>query len=200
MTAAGRAKLSYAEYVSREEASELRHEFIDGEIFAMAGGTPEHAALIAAVTGVLFGQLRGGACRAFVTEVRTRIRADAKGPDVGVYPDVAIVCGPVVRDSEDPIAIVNPTVIIEVLSNSTEAYDRHGKFEHYRRLESLHEYVLVSQHEPRIERFAKEAAGWSPGFVAGPGGSVELAAVAARLDVDEVFRGLVGDDGRVRVP
>lgn len=200
MTAAGRAKLSYAEYVAREQASELRHEFIDGEIFAMAGGTPEHAALIAAVTGVLFGQLRGGPCRAFVTEVRTRIRADAKGPDVGVYPDIAIVCGSVVRDSEDPISIVNPTVIIEVLSNSTEAYDRHGKFDHYRRLDSLREYVLVSQHEPRIEAFAKADDGWSSGVAVGPAGRVELASVNARLDVDEVFRGLVGEEGRVRVP
>lgn len=200
MTAAGRAKLSYAEYVAREQASELRHEFIDGDIFAMAGGTPEHAALIASVTGVLFGQLRGGACRAFVTEVRTRIRADAKGPDVGVYPDIAVVCGAVARDSEDPISIVNPTVVVEVLSNSTEAYDRHGKFEHYRRLESLREYVLVSQHEPRIERFAKGDAGWSSGVIAGPGSAVELASVNARLDVDEVFRGLVDEDGRVRVP
>ncbi len=200
MTAAGRPKLSYAEYVARERASELRHEFIDGEIFAMAGGTPEHAALIAAVTGVLFGQLRGGPCRAFVTEVRTRIRADATGPDVGAYPDVAVVCGPVARDSEDPISIVNPTVIIEVLSNSTEAYDRHGQFDHYRRLESLREYVLVSQHEPRIERFARDDAGWPSGIVAGRGSGVELASVRARLDVDEVFRGLVGEDGRVRVP
>jgi len=73
--------------------------------------------------------LRGGPCRAFVTEVRTRIRADEHGPDVGTYPAIAVVCGPVVRDAEDPIAIVNPKVIIEVLSNSTEAYDRHGKFE-----------------------------------------------------------------------
>ena len=200
MTAAGRRKLSYAEYVARENASEVRHELIDGETFAMAGGTPEHSAIIAAVTGVLFGQLRSGPCRAFVTEVRTRIRADAKGPDVGVYPDIVVVCGAITRDSEDPISIVNPTVVIEVLSNATEAYDRNGKFDHYKRLESLREYVLVSQHEPRIERFTKEGFAWSPALVAGRGDRVDLASIGATLGVDDVFAGLLQEDGRVRVP
>lgn len=179
MTAAGRPKLSYAEYVAREQASELRHEFIDGEIFAMAGGTPEHAALIAAVTGVLFGQLRGGPCRAFVTEVRTRIRADAKGPDVGIYPDIAIVCGSVVRDSEDS-------------RSSTPHRDRRSPVEFDRG-------VRPARQVRSLERFARADGGWSPAVVVGPAGAVELASVNARLDVDEVFRGLVGEDGRVRV-
>ncbi len=181
-----------------ENASEMRHEFIDGEIFAMAGGTLEHSAIIAAVTMAL-GQLRKGSCRAFVTELRTRIRADEQGPDVGTYPDIAIVCGSVTRDSEDPISIVNPTVIIEVLSNSTEAYDRHGKFEHYKRLPSLQEYVLVSQHPPHIERFAKHAGIWSTADDVGVGKRMVLSSVPATLDVDEIFDGLVGEDGRVRV-
>ncbi len=198
MGVAKRLKLSYGEYVARENASEMRHEFLDGEVFAMAGGTPEHSALIAAVTMAL-AQLRKGPCRAFVTELRTRIRASEHGPDVGTYPDIAIVCGPVLRDAEDPIAVVNPTVIIEVLSNSTEAYDRHGKFEHYKRLESLQEYVLVSQHEPLIERFSKDARGWSTADRAGVGGRLVLSSITATLDVDEIFDGLVGDDGRVRV-
>lgn len=198
MTAAGRLKISYAEYVERERSSELRHEFIDGEVFAMAGGTPEHSAIIAAVTMAL-GQLRGGPCRAFVTELRTRIRADANGPEVGTYPDIAVVCGPVVRDAEDPIAVVNPTIVIEILSNSTEAYDRHGKFEHYKRLESLQEYVLVSQHRPQIERFARRSGTWSSAEVAAPGGRIALVSVPVTLEVDEIFAGLVGEDGRVRV-
>lgn len=198
MSVAKKLRLSYAEYVARENASEIRHEFIDGEVFARAGGTPEHSALIAAVTMAL-GQLRKGPCRAFVTELRTRIRADEHGPDVGTYPDIAIVCGPVLRDSEDPISIVNPTVIIEVLSNSTEAYDRHGKFDHYKRLESLQEYVLVSQHQPLIERFSKGAGAWSTPDRAGVGERMVLSSVPATLDVDEVFDGLVGEDGRVRV-
>ncbi len=198
MSVAEKLKLTYAEYVARENASEIRHEFIDGDVFSMAGGTPEHSAIIAAVTMAL-GQLRGGACRAFVTELRTRIRADEHGPDVGTYPDIAIVCGPVLRDSEDPISIVNPTVIIEVLSNSTEAYDRHGKFKHYKRLESLQEYVLVSQHRPLIERFAMRAGIWSSPDAAGVSERIVLSSVPATLDVDEVFDGLVGEDGRVRV-
>lgn len=198
MSVAERLRLSYAEYVRREAASEMRHEFIDGEVFAMAGGTPEHSALIAAVTMAL-GALRKSPCRAFVTELRTRIRADENGPDVGTYPDIAIVCGPVLRDSEDPISIVNPTVIIEVLSNSTEAYDRHGKFKHYKRLASLQEYVLVSQHRPLIERFAKRSETWSSPDGAGANERIVLSSVPATLDVDEIFDGLVAEDGRVRV-
>lgn len=198
MSVAEKLKLSYVEYVARENASEMRHEFIDGEVFAMAGGTPEHSALIAAVTMAL-GQLRRGPCRAFVSELRTRIRADEHGPDVGTYPDIAIVCGPVLRDSEDPISVVNPTVIIEVLSNSTQAYDRHGKFGHYKRLESLQEYVLVSKHQPLIECFFKRDGVWSTPDRAGVGERMVLSSVPATLDVDEIFDGLVGEDGRVRV-
>jgi Uma2 family endonuclease len=198
MSVAERLKLTYAEYLARENASETRHEFLDGDVFAMAGGTPEHSAIIAAVTMALV-QLRGGPCRAFVTELRTRIRADEHGPDVGTYPDVAIVCGPVLRDSEDPIAIINPTVIIEVLSNSIEAYDRHGKFRNYRRLEALQEYILVSQHRPLIERFAKREGIWCEPDCAGPSGSIALLSAPATLDVDEIFEGLVGADGRVCV-
>jgi Uma2 family endonuclease len=197
MTAASKLKMPYAEYVAREAASDVRHEFIDGEVFAMAGGTPEHSALIAAVTMAL-AALRKGPCRAFVTELRTRIRADEKGPDVGTYPDIAIVCGAVERDSEDPISIVNPTVVIEVLSNSTEAYDRHGKFEHYKRLESLREYVLVSQHEPKIERFSKVEGSWTAEHAAA-GGRVDVASVGVQLVVDEIYEGLVAADGTVRV-
>ena len=198
MTAAAKLRMSYQEYLARERAAALRHEFVDGEIFAMAGGTPEHSAIIAALTMAL-GALRGGPCRAFVTDLRTRIRADERGPEVATYPDIAIVCGAVARDPEDPIAIVNPTVLIEVLSTSTEAYDRHGKFAHYQRIASLKEYVLVSQHEPKVERFAKNDGGWSLAAIAGARESVTLSAIPITLSVDEIYDGLVASDGAVRV-
>jgi Uma2 family endonuclease len=198
VTAASQLKISYGAYVAREATSELRHEFIDGEVFAMAGGTPEHSALIAAVTMALAG-LRGGPSRAFVTEVRTRIRADEHGPDVGTYPDIAVVCGSVVRDAEDPIAIVNPKVIIEVLSNSTEAYDRHGKFEHYKRLASLEDCVLVAQHEARIEHYGKRGGAWLPSEASGLGRRVSVPSIRVTFDVDEIYAGLVREDGTIRV-
>lgn len=182
----------------REELGEVRHEFVDGEVFAMAGGTPEHAAIVAAVTMEL-AHLRGGPCRAFVTDLRTRIRADERGPEVATYPDIAIVCGPVVRDPEDPIAIVNPTVLVEVLSQSTEAYDRHGKFAHYQRLASLKEYVLVSQHEPKLELFTKQGGSWGLSSSAGPGDRISLSSVPAALDVSKIYDGLIGSDGRIRI-
>ena len=131
--------------------------------------------------------------------LRTRIRADNLGPDVGTYPDIAIVCGPVIRDSDDPIAIVNPKVVIEVLSNSTEAYERHRKFEHYNRLESLEDYVLVAQHQARIERFAKHGGVWLPGETARLGEKLTLASIGITLTVSAIYEGLVREDGRIRV-
>lgn len=195
-------KHSYAEYVAREELSDVKHEYIDGEIYAMSGGTPEHAALISAVTYELVGQLRGGPCRSFTTELRTRVRADEVGPDVGSYPDIAVVCGNVVRDEEDANSIINPTMIVEVLSRSTEAYDRAGKFGHYKRLPSLHEYVLVSTRgKPKIERFEKRAGIWIPeADAAAVGGQIVLSSVRATLDVDAIYQGLINEHGDVELP
>jgi Uma2 family endonuclease len=194
-------KLSYAEYVAREELSATKHEFIDGEIYAMSGGTPEHAALIGAVTVHLGSQLLGSPCRPFTTELRTRVRSDDAGPDVGTYPDIAVVCGKVVRDVEDTNSIVNPTLIIEVLSRSTEAYDRAGKFGHYRRLESLSEYVLVSSRGvPRIERFVKRGSLWTDDAeIAGIDGRIVLSSVPAALDLNAVYQGLLNEHGQIEV-
>jgi Uma2 family endonuclease len=196
---AKKLKLTYAAYALREDEGDVKHEFVDGEVFAMAGGTPEHAAIVTAVAIHLGSQLLGGPCRAFATELRTRIRADEKGPDVGTYPDIAVLCGPAVRDPEDPNSVVNPTLIVEVLSHSTEAYDRHGKFEHYKRLDALLEYVLVSQHEPRIERFEKRAGIWSQADVAGVGGRIVLTSASATLAADAIYAGLIGEDGHIRL-
>ena len=109
----------------------------------MAGGTPEHGRLAAALAGELRGKLRGRPCAVFSSDVRIRIAAT----DRTTYPDLSVVCGKRETAADDPDALVNPIVIVEVLSDSTEADDRGAKFAHYRRLESLREYVLVSQHE-----------------------------------------------------
>src|SRR5438045_8119020 len=143
---------SYAEYLALEASSNVKHEFLAGQIYAMAGGTPEHAALAAAVIGLLFVQLRSTACRAYDADLRVRTPSG-----LATYPDVTVICGASQRDSEDHQAVVNPAMIIEVLSRSTEEYDRGDKFEHYKRLDSLQQYVMVSHAERRLEVWARGA-------------------------------------------
>ncbi len=138
---------SYAEYLAKERESEEKHEFLDGEISAMAGGTPEHARLCASVAGVLREKLAGKPCSVFSSDLRVRVLATG----LATYPDVSVVCGKLELDPEDPQAATNPTLLVEVLSDSSAHYDRGEKSTHYRRIESLRAYVLVSQRERRLE-------------------------------------------------
>src|SRR3954467_4955465 len=141
-----RIKYTYAEYLRLEASSSVKHEFLGGRIYMMAGGTPEHAALAAAVIGLLFSQLRGRGCRAYDSDLRVRTPSG-----LSTYPDVTVICGPTERDENDPQAVTNPALIIEVLSRSTEEYDAGDKFEHYKTLPSLRQYVLVSHREPSLD-------------------------------------------------
>jgi Uma2 family endonuclease len=118
-----------------EASSNVKHEYLDGQIYAMAGGTPEHAALAAAVVGQLYAQLREGRCRVYNSDLRVRVPATG----LLTYPDATVMWGPRQRDAEDEYAITNPTLIVEVLSRSTEEYDRGDKFEHCKRSSSLRE-------------------------------------------------------------
>jgi len=174
---------SYDEYRRFEEATDAKHEYLDGQILAMAGGTPEHAALAVAVIGVLERQLGGGPCYGFSSDLRVRVRATG----LATYPDVTVVCGPLERDGEDPHAAVNPTVLVEVTSESTEAYDRGEKFTHYRQIPSLREYVLVSHRERGIERRWRDPDGTWRSENVGRGGTVELPSIGAALAVDAIY-------------
>ncbi|WP_437972569.1 Uma2 family endonuclease [Sorangium sp. So ce260] len=178
---------TYAEYLEQERASPTKHEFLGGEIFAMAGGTPEHARLAARVTVALGAQLTRRPCDVFSSDLRVRVLATG----LATYPDVSVVCGQLARDPEDKDAVVNPLVLIEVLSDSSEAYDRGEKFAHYRRIPSLREYVLVSQAHRRIEVFRRnEDSSWTL-HEAGPGERVRLASIDGALDVDEIYGGVL---------
>ncbi len=143
--AAHKLTYTFAEYLALERAGDTKHELINGEIFAMAGGTPEHGRLATRVIRALATQLADRPCEAFSSDVLLRVRAT----NLGTYPDISVVCGRLERDPEDPNVIVNPIVLVEVLSDGTERYDRGEKLAHYRRIPSLQEYVLVS---PRTSR------------------------------------------------
>lgn len=176
-------RYGFDEYLAVEEISTVKHEFLDGHIYAMAGGTPEHAALAASVIGHLFGQLQGGSCRVYDSDLRVRVLATG----TATYPDVTVVCGPRETDPEDANTVVNPTVLVEVLSPRTQAYDRGEKFEHYRQMGSLREYVLVSPEEPRIEVRRRAADGSWQDLVARAGETAVLDSIGAALDVDAVY-------------
>jgi Uma2 family endonuclease len=177
--------VSYADYAAGETNSEAKHEWLDGAVYAMAGGTPEHGGLAGAVLGILLRELAGKPCRPFPSDVRVRVQATG----LGTYPDVSVVCGKLETDPEDANSIINPKVLVEVLSPSTEAYDRGQKFAHYKQISSLEHYVLVSSETKLIEWFTRDAA--EPGLwlhrAAATGESVELTALGCSLRVDEVY-------------
>ena len=173
---------TYAEYLALEAQSEEKHEWCDGLIYAMAGGTLEHSRLSSAVGRELGIALRGRPCTVFDSDLR--LRAEATGR--ATYADVVVVCGERRTHPEDEHALTNPTLIVEVLSKSTEASDRGEKFSHYRRMPSLQEYVLVAQDEVRIEVYRREGDTWVlREYVAGA--TVELASIDITLPVDAVY-------------
>jgi Uma2 family endonuclease len=147
-----RHRHTYAEYLAFEHDSRLKHEFDDGEIVAMAGASRRHNALASRVGAAMENARRPG-CVVFQSDQKVRILATGRA----TYPDVSMVCGPIEGDLADPSGhtITNPTVLVEVLSPSTEEEDRGNKWRHYQLLPSLREYVLVSQAQPRVERYRR---------------------------------------------
>lgn len=175
--------MTYGEYLSFERTSDEKHEYVNGRVYSMAGGSPEHARLAASAARMLGVALAGRPCVVFSSDARVRIEATGRS----TYPDLTVVCGRLVSAKDDPDAIANPTVIVEVLSETTEANDRGDKWAHYRLLPTLGDYVLVSQSTPRIEVFRREGDHWRYSD-AGPGQRVQLASVGADLSVDELYR------------
>jgi Uma2 family endonuclease len=173
---------SYAEYVAFEASSNVKHEYLDGQIYAMAGGTPEHAALQMAAGGLLLSQLRGGPCRVYGSDLRVHTPSG-----LATYPDVTVVCGPSERDAADSLAVTNPTLILEVLSRSTEDYDSGQKFEHYKTLRSLRQYVLVSHREHSMVVWTRGDDGTWQAATVREGEIAELTSIGARLDVRELY-------------
>ena len=143
------------QYAKLEEDAPYKSEFIAGRIYAMPGGTPTHSAVAANISGEMRNLLRRGPCRVYNSDLRVGIMP----LDVETYPDVTIVCGETVVNPFDTNSIINPSVIFEVLSPSTERYDRGEKWARYQRLDSLQEYLLVSQHKARIEQYIRQDNG-----------------------------------------
>lgn len=179
---ARKLKFTFAEYLAMEAASATKHEYLDGEIYDMAGGTPDHSGLAANVIGELRAALRGRPCRVFTSDLRVRVLATG----LGAYPDATVICGSFEADPEDENTATNPVVLVEVLSDSTEAYDRGEKFAHYRRIPSLRDYVIVSQHHPLIEHYTRNDDGTWTLHEVRPPASARLS-IGCELPVEAVY-------------
>ncbi|GAC1353325.1 MAG: Uma2 family endonuclease [Polyangiales bacterium] len=187
VAASSKDQVSFAEYLAIDAKSELKHEYIRGMVYAMGGGSPEHARLAMAVGRELGTQLSGKPCAVYSSDLRVRVLETG----LATYPDVTVVCGALETDPEDSHSATNPTVIVEVLSPSTEKHDRGAKYAHYRRISSLRAYVLVSQDEPLISVFTRNAdESWTLRDVRA--GFARIDAIACVLDVAAVYASPLG--------
>ncbi|MEA2059274.1 MAG: Uma2 family endonuclease [Thermodesulfobacteriota bacterium] len=148
-------RMTPEKYLEFERASEHRHEYYDGEIFAMVGASLNHNRINRNIIQRLENQLEGSSCEAFISDMRVKVDK----LDKYTYPDIVIVCGDIKLEDDKFDTLLNPIVIIEILSDSTEAYDRGAKFQHYRLVPSLQEYILVSQNSYLVERYVRSDEG-----------------------------------------
>lgn len=182
--------VSYEDFLAAEQRSETKHEWLDGVVYAMAGGTIEHSRLASNIGAALRNALDG--CDVFQSDAMTFVRAT----QLSTYADVAVVCGPIEVQKVERNgrvlgeALINPTILVEVLSEATEEYDRGEKFAHYLRIPSLREYVLVAQDEPRIGVFRRPERGHWQRDVAGAGETITIGGQSIR--VDEIYRRAAG--------
>jgi len=174
-------RMSYTEYLAFESTADTKHEYVNGEVYAMAGGSPEHARLQSRLSRLLGNALEGRPCEVFGSDLRVRIEATGRA----TYPDLTVVCGRLETATDDPDAVTNPTVLVEVLSESTERDGRGSQWAHYQRLASLKEYVLVSQDERRVEIYRRAGERWTYESVVA--GRVRLEALDIALDVEKVY-------------
>lgn len=187
--AAELVRYTYAEYLALERRTDQRHEYFDGEVFLMAGGTPRHAKVLSNANVALGAALGDRPCQAFSSDLKIRIPATG----LATYPDLSVICGPLERHPEDRNVATNPTLIVEVLSESTEVWDRTRKFFHYQQLPSLRHYLLVSHDEPRVEHYERAEAGAWTYRVFGPGDVVPLSILGISLPVDALYKNLPDD-------
>lgn len=181
-------KLTSQEYLAIERAAGFKSEFFDGEMFAMAGTSKDHSIITVNLTGEFHAAFRGKVCQPFSSDLRVKVNANG----LYTYPDLTIVCGPVDVEDEQADVLLNPTLIIEVLSPGTERYDRGKKFDLYRGLDSLKEYVLVSQDQYRVEQFLRgNGAEWTYRVAFNKDDTVEFPSVGCSIPIKDIYARVV---------
>lgn len=183
MSQPGTDYMTAAEYLELERKAEFKSEYIAGRMYAMSGVSREHSLIAGNLYGEIRTQLRGRNCEAHIAEMRFKVNPSG----MYTYPDVVAVCGEARFEDTQVDTLINPTVIIEVLSLSTEAYDRGEKFAHYRRVEALREYVLVSQEQLRIEHYRREGSEWVLTEISDPDGTLNLPSIDCHVAVSAIY-------------
>ena len=194
MSTAEKRRLTAAEYLAIESTSEIRHEFLDGEMFAMSGGSLWHNLIKDNFARAVANRLSGGTCRVVTSD--QRLKVDATG--LYTYPDVLVFCGPPVMEDGVHHTLTNASLVAEVLSNSTEKYDRGIKFSHYRRLDTLQEYLLIAQDRFSVEVFQRQDAGsssagsdaWLLSAAAEREAEVRLSSLKITVPLAEIYAGV----------
>ena len=180
--------LTAAEYLAIERSSPIKHELFQGQILAMAGASLEHNVIVANIVATLHAALRDKPCVALPSDMKVLVRASGHY----YYPDASVVCGTAEFADDERDAIVNPTVVVEVLSDSTERRDRGNKFHDYRSIPSCTDYLMCSSAEPFVEHYTREADGWRLREY-GASEVVPLSGVEITLSVAEVYAKAFGD-------
>jgi Uma2 family endonuclease len=172
------------EYLIMERASELRHEYFRGEVREVTGASREHNLIVMSIGAELYRQLRKRPCEIYATNMRVKVSATG----LYTYPDVIVVCEKPQLEDEHFDTLLNPTVIIEVLSDSTEDYDRGDKFARYRKLDSLTDYLLVAPDRMHIEYYARQQDGvWLFSEADQPEATISIASIACELVLEEIY-------------
>ena len=173
------------EYLAAERLSDYRSEYLDGEVYPMPGGTVNHVLITGNLILELGAQLRSRPCRVFPVDMKVRLPDSKKF----FYPGVSVVCGDLQLHDDHRDVILNPDLVIEVLSPGTEALDRGAKFEAYQTIDSLKEYLLVAQDKPRVEQFVRSGDGkWTYAAVEGLEGSLALPSIECTLNLSAVYK------------
>ncbi len=183
MSTAAAQRYTPEEYLARERTAEYKSEYVNGFIVAMTGASRAHNVITANISRRLGNQLEGRPCEVYIADMRVKVSQTGAYR----YPDVVVACGEIAFEDAELDTLLNPVVIVEVLSPTTEAADRGEKFAHYRRLASLQEYLLVAQDVPRIEQFVRQGDGWLLSDSSGLGASVRLASIDGALPLREVY-------------
>jgi Uma2 family endonuclease len=184
MAAQPHQRLSEEDYLRLERESDVRHEYLAGEIFAMVGASKDHNRIVTSTSFALYAQLRKRPCDLFANDMRVKVGTSG----LYTYPDLTVICGEPLFFEEDSNTLLNPTVIIEVLSPSTEGYDRGKKFQHYHALRSLKEYLLITQDAYHIDQFVRKGeANWLFTDYDGLAANLNLASIDCTLALADVY-------------